>query len=146
MAESTLKRVGESTVRMYGEPGLLVCGFTADQHVNLVMLLEEIKLSDMPMIFLSQEHADITLKQALKLPDRTGFEKNSDLTTAIIMSGFTEAELHKLISSYKKLALPYPLWASLTPISENWKVSALLNELLAEQAAFIKRQKENAKP
>jgi len=36
------------------------------------------------------------------------------------------------------------LWATLTPISENWSVTNLLEELTAESEA-IKKQKEDSK-
>jgi len=143
--EATFKKVGQSDQRMYGEPGLLICGYTADQHQNLVKLLEQIDLATIPLIFLNSDYAEYTLKKAFSLPDRTGYDVDSDLPASMIMSGFSESELHKLISSYRKLGLPNPLWASLTPISENWKLSDLLNELKAEREAFIKRQKNQSK-
>ncbi|MBN1154164.1 DUF3783 domain-containing protein [candidate division KSB1 bacterium] len=145
MTESTFKKVGQSQERMYGEPGLLICGFNRAQHATLIELLAQIELSDLPIVFLGVEHSDLTIQQAFRLPHRSGFDKDSNLPTAIIMSGFTETELHKLISGYKKISLPYPLWASLTPISENWKVVALLNELKSEREAFIKRQQDQSK-
>ncbi len=50
----------------------------------------------------------------------------------MIMSGFTEQELHLFMGSYKAAELPRPLWATLTPHSENWSLLQLLTELSAE--------------
>ena len=52
------------------------------------------------------------------------------------MSGFTQEELHLLMSAYRQAGLPRQLWATLTPASESWTVNALLDELVAESEAF----------
>ena len=84
-----------------------------------------------------------TLKELLALPDRSGQGEASDMRRAIIMSGFTQKELHKLMTAYRLAELPSQLWATLTPISENWSVTNLLEELAAESEA-IKKQKEGS--
>jgi len=60
------------------------------------------------------------------------------------MSGLTQKELYRLMAIYRLSEFPAPLWASLTPISETWSVSHLLNELAAESEA-MQRQKERLK-
>jgi hypothetical protein len=60
------------------------------------------------------------------------------------MSGFTQKELYRLMAIYRLAEFPAPLWASLTPISETWTISHLLNELAAESEA-MKRRKEPLK-
>jgi hypothetical protein len=62
------------------------------------------------------------------------------MPAAIIMSGITENELHQLISSYRKVGMPEPLWATLTPTSEGWTLRQLLTELSAEQQAMKEKQ------
>jgi hypothetical protein len=63
---------------------------------------------------------------------------------AIIMSGFTQKELHKFMGVYRLAELPSQLWATLTPISENWSITHVLDELAAESEA-IKKQREGPK-
>jgi hypothetical protein len=58
------------------------------------------------------------------------------MPAALIMAGITEAELHRLMEGYRQAGLPWPLWATLTPISETWTLRALLKELAAERAAL----------
>jgi len=52
-----------------------------------------------------------------------------------------QKELHKLMTAYRLAELPSQLWATLTPISENWSTANLLEELAAESEA-IKKQRE----
>jgi hypothetical protein len=60
---------------------------------------------------------------------------------AVIMSGFTQKELHALMAAYRGSELPSQLWATLTPVSENWSVADLLDELAAEAEAIKKQRK-----
>jgi len=48
------------------------------------------------------------------------------------------------MTAYRLVELPSQLWATLTPISENWSVTNLLEELAAESEA-IKKQREGSK-
>jgi hypothetical protein len=48
------------------------------------------------------------------------------------MSGFTQNEVHKIMYAYRQAGLPAQLWATLTPVSENWLLAELLNELVKE--------------
>ena len=57
------------------------------------------------------------------------------------MSGFTQKELYRFMAIYRLSEFPTPFWASLTPISETWSISHLLEELAAESEA-IKKQEE----
>jgi hypothetical protein len=59
---------------------------------------------------------------------------------AIIMSGFTQNELHRLMTAYRNSGQPTQLWATLTPISENWLIEKLLGELAAEAETFKKQR------
>ena len=65
---------------------------------------------------------------------------------AIIMSGFTQRELHKLMTAYRQSELPSQLWATLTPISENWSITSLLEELAAEAEAIKKQREDSDRP
>jgi len=65
-------------------------------------------------------------------------EETCGLAPAIIMSGLTEQELHYTMTTYKKTGLPRPLWATLTPTSQNWTVTALVDELNSERLHFEK--------
>ena len=139
MSKGTFKKVGESTEPMYGPRAILVCGFTPLEQENVMKLIDNIQLTDVPVIFATAADIDKHLGELLTRPDQS--ERNSDYDNerAVIMSGITERELQQILSSYKESGLPRPLWASLTPFSENWTLSALLDELKQERIAMEKK-------
>lgn len=140
MSDGTFKKVGESAEPMYGPRALLVCGFTSSEQKTVMKLLDTIKLSDVPVIFATAADTEICLKDLLTLPDQSGRNTDSDIARAVVMSGITEKELQQILSNYKGAGLPRPLWATLTPFSENWALSALLEELQKERIAMEKRK------
>jgi hypothetical protein len=44
------------------------------------------------------------------------------------------------MDAYRQAGLPAQLWATLTPLSENWLLAELLNELVKE-STFLKGKK-----
>ena len=126
---------------MYGPRGILVCGYPASERSSLLYLLEENGFSDLPVIFVSYTDLTKTLKELLTSPHRSSLGEDSEMRRAIIMSGFRRKELYQLMALYRLAELPPQLWASLTPISEKWSVTRLLDELAAESEA-IKKQKQ----
>jgi hypothetical protein len=144
MAQGTFKKVGKSKKRMYGQRGLMVCGYPPDEHEGLLMLLEQNSFQDLPVVFATERDLEKTLKEVFSSQSRGGLGKHSDMQRAIIMSSFTQKELHLLMAAYRVSEMPPPLWATLTPISENWSLSQLLGELAAEAEA-MKRQKQGVK-
>ena len=126
---------------MYGPRGILVCGYPASEQSSLLYLLEENGFSDLPVIFVSYTDLTKTLKELLTSPHRSSLGEDSEMRRAIIRSGFSRKELYQLMALYRLAELPPQLWASLTPISEKWSVTRLLDELAAESEA-IKKQKQ----
>ena len=61
--------------------------------------------------------------------------------TALLAKEGLSSSKHSGVKIYCLSELPSPLWASLTPISETWSISHLLDELAAESEA-MKKQKE----
>jgi len=125
---------------MYGPRKLLICGFSAEIQPHVVKLLEVIKLSDIPRIWATAEHADTLISDLLALEDNTGWGESSGLPRAIIMCGLTQNELHLLMSASREAGMKPPLWATLTPTSENWAIQDLLKELAAEHLAMQQRK------
>jgi hypothetical protein len=141
MTKGTFKKIGKSRQRMYGPRGILACGYPPEEQSSLLCLLEQNGFKDMPMIFATDDDSTKTLKELLDSDDKAGLGERSEMRRAIIMSGFTQKELYRLMAIYRLSEFPAPLWASLTPISETWSVSRLLNELAAESEA-MKLKKE----
>ncbi len=141
MSEGTFKKIGESTEPMYGPRALLVCGFPPSEQKTVIKLLDTIQLTDVPVIFATDADTEICLGELLTLPNQSGRNTDCDIARAVVMSGITERELQQILSNYKGTGLSRPLWATLTPLSENWALSTLLEELEKERIAMEKRDR-----
>jgi len=135
----SLKVVGESKQKMYGPRGILVCGFSADERKSILKMLSDKKFKRLPVIFTTSEDRRELMKEMITRGHQTGLDSECGpgdecpLDRAIIMSGLTEKEFHRTMKTYKKLKLTKPLWATLTPTSENWTVESLISELNSEK-------------
>jgi hypothetical protein len=132
----TLQAVGDSVARMYGPRGLLVCGMSAEEQEAVFSMMQNGLSDQVAVIFVSDEMVDKSLKEILSLDAGYGKGQPSTIHRSMILSGFSEQELHWLIANYRSLGLPRPLWATLTPISEKWDIKHLLEELAAEDASY----------
>ena len=124
---------------MYGPRQLLVCGYTSGQQPLFLALLNQIDMEDLPVKFITDADSHKTLKDVLALKEKRGEDKPSTLSRAIIMCGLTHKELHRLMGVYRGSGFPKQLWATLTPVSENWTVKDLLEELEKESEAMRRR-------
>lgn len=129
----SLKVVGESRKRMYGPRGILVCGFSPDDRKIILKMFKDKKFKLLPVVFTENDDRNKLMKEMLARVHQSGLECECGLDRAIIMSGLTEKEFHRTMTAYKKLKLPKPLWATLTPTSENWTVEDLVTELNNER-------------
>jgi hypothetical protein len=141
MSEGTFKKVGESAERMYGPRAILVCGFAPSEQETMMKLLDAVPLTDVPVIFATDADTGTCLSELLTFPGQSGRNTDCDIARAVVLSGITEQELHQILSRYKGTGLPRPLWATLTPFSENWTLAALLQELTRERMAMEKKNK-----
>jgi len=140
MSEGNFEKIQESDERMYGPKGILVCGYPPPEHRFFALFMEKAGFSDRPIIFAKTEDAGRTLKELLGLNSGWGMAEPTDLPRAVIMSGFTQNEVHRIMVAYRQAGLPTQLWATLTPVSENWLLSDLLRELVKENQHFKKKK------
>ena len=136
MSEGGFEKVSQSDEPMYGPRKLLICGFSSEIQPHVAKLLEVLKLSDIPRIWVTAEHAGSPISDVLALEDNTGWGVTSELPRSIIMCGLTQNELHLLMSGSREAGMKPPLWATLTPTSESWTIQDLLKELAAEHQAM----------
>jgi hypothetical protein len=129
--QATFRHVGETDKAMYGARAILVCGYPVEEQVLIVDFIEQV-LGKIPAVFVSTVLKNKTLGELTTLPHNSGVGDNSDLRRAVIMSGLTEQEFHRLINAYRAGKLPAQLWATMTPLSEQWTIAALLEELAKE--------------
>ena len=142
MNEGTFYKMESSEKRMYGPKGLVICGFPPAEHAPLADALDQIGFSDRPLIFAVEKDSTKTLKEVLSAEDRSGMGYSSTLHRAIIMSGFLQSEVHTLMTAFRQAGLPRQLWATVTPVSENWTLAALLTELAQEDRAMQQKRAE----
>jgi len=142
MEHNTFQKVKKIKKRMYGPEKLLVCGYSAAEHEDLLAFLEQCGLKKIPVVFVADEDSNVSLMELLGREDRSGKGHDSGLKRAIIVSGFTQDNLHLLISAYRSANFPPQLWATLTAISEGWSIGFLLQELEKEAEAMRKIRKK----
>jgi len=135
---SPFSRVSRTSQVLYGPRKLLICGFTAEGQAFLDDVIATSAITDLALIYACSSDLEISLTDILAQPANTGRGQASRMPAAIVMAGITENELHLLMSSYRSAGLPNPLWATLTPTSENWTLRQLLTELSAERKALEK--------
>jgi hypothetical protein len=141
MSNGTFEKMGTSEEKLYGPKGIIVCGYPPPEQEPLASALEKLGFGDRPIIFVTDNTAFEPLKNVLTLENRSGIGRPSRMARALIMSGFTQEEVHRLMNAYRQAGLPRQLWATLTPASESWSVSYLLEELAAEDEAMKVEQK-----
>ncbi len=139
MTDGTFHRVGNTDERMYGPRGLLVCGYPVEEHDPLSEFMARFGGEDLPVIFVPDRDADRSLLEVLAMPHGSGKGLPSSLDRAMVLSGFTQRELHGLMAAYRKSGLPRQFWATLTPTSESWTVRELLKELAREAEAMSRK-------
>jgi hypothetical protein len=139
MEDGTFEKIGQSEERMYGPKGILVCGYPSSEHRFFLLFMEKAGFNDRPVIFVRTEDASKSLKKLLSLSSAWGMGEASHMARALIMSGFTQNELHRVMSAYRSADLPKQIWATLTPVSENWSAGRLIEELQKEEAALKKQ-------
>ena len=141
MSEGNFDKIQQSDERMFGPKGILVCGYPPSEHRFFALFMEKAGFSDRPVISPTTEDAEKTLKELLGLTTGSGMAESTDLPRAIIMSGFMQNEVHRIMVAYRQAGLPAQRWATLTPVSENWLLGDLLRELVKENE-FFKKKKE----
>ena len=145
MTESGFQKVTQSDEVLYGPKKLLLCGFPADVQSKFMTLLKMIGLSDLPVVWVTDDQVNVHVGELVQLDDGAGSGASSELPRAIIMSGISQNELHTLMAGCRKSGMQPPLWATLTPTSESWPIQNLLKELAAEHRAMQKKKQQQAK-
>jgi hypothetical protein len=141
MSEGKFEKIQDSDERMYGPKGILVCGYPPPEQRFFALFIDKAGFSDRPIIFPTTEDAGRTLKDVLGLTTGSGMGEPADLPRAVILSGFTQNEVHRIMSAYRQAGLPPQLWATVTPVSEHWLLNDLLRELVKEDE-FLKEKKK----
>ena len=138
MGENTFQKIGESEKVLFGPRAALICGFNPEEQEILVGFFRVIEMMDLHLVFVKDSDAGTTIQNLMALPHLTGLGFPSGLDRTVLLGGITENELHRTLSAYRGLEWPRPLWATLTPVSASWPLSALISELKKERTAVAK--------
>ncbi|MCU0595912.1 MAG: DUF3783 domain-containing protein [Desulfobacterota bacterium] len=136
MTDGEFQKIEDSDDRMYGPKGILVCGYPPPEHRYFALFMDKAGFGDRPLIFPTNADLGKTLKDLLGLATGSGMGESADLPRALILSGFTQKELHRIMYAYRQAGLPAQLWATLTPVSESWLLADLLGELVKENESL----------
>ena len=142
MSDAEFEKVTQSEEILYGPRKLLLCGFAADVQSKFNELLNMIGITELPLVWVTQDQAETRVGDLIRLEDGSGTGASSSLPRAIIMSGITQKELHTLMSGCRQSGMQQLLWATLTPTSETWPIQDLLKELAAEHRAMQQRKSQ----
>ena len=132
-------KIDKSDKRMYGPRGLIVCGYPVEEREGFLELVKN-RLDDIPVIFGVNTDVESNLGEILNHDHKAGMDDPSELPRTVIMSGLSQNELHGLMGAYRGEGFVRQLWATLTPVSENWTLKVLLIELLAEAEKMRKKK------
>ncbi len=136
MPNAKFEKVTRSDSILYGFRKLLLCGFSVPQQSELIRLIQRAGVADLPLVWVLSDQAGSRLADLLHEPGNSGLGEDSALPRAIVVSGTTESELHRLMDTYRQSGMEKALWAALTPTSETWSMEALLMELNAERESM----------
>jgi hypothetical protein len=133
---ATFEKVGTGNQVLYGPRKLLLCGFPAEAQPKFHAVLQAAGLATLPLVWVGAAAAAQPVGDLMALPGGSGEGVASDLPRAIVMGGITEKEMHLLMGTCRQAGMRPPLWAVVTPTSEQWPLAALLEELSAEREAL----------
>jgi hypothetical protein len=137
----SFESVDRSERSFHGPRKLLLCGFPVTAQSKFKTLLDMVGIEDLPLIWCSKQDAPETVGHLMLRSGGSGQGGESTLPRAIIAGGLKEIELHQLMSGCRKSGMRQCLWAVLTPFSEGWPLSRLLEELAAEREALARNSK-----
>ena len=141
--KGTFRPIGEGDAPMYGTPAIIIAGFEPVQQQTIRWLLNQLEMQDIPLTVLAKGDGDATVHSLTQRPDGTNMGTELKLPTTIILSGLIEKQLHRIMTAYREMPLPRPMWASVTPTSAKWTAKSLLKHLVEERMS-LKKAREAA--
>lgn len=131
----TFQAIGNSDDRMYGPRAIIASGFRAEERSMLAGAAQKAGMGDAILCMATASDTNGRLGD-LARGSVSSVHDGPMLARAVILSGASEAELHRFMSAYRASGLARPLWATLTETSEQWTLGELLSALAAERKAI----------
>ncbi|MCE9615204.1 MAG: DUF3783 domain-containing protein [Lentisphaerae bacterium] len=132
----TFRPLDQPDRRLPGKTAVLVSGHAPEEQSRLLEALSRAGLPALPVVFVTDKSATLTLQDLAACPHATGLHETAPLPRAIVLSGLQESQLHTVMAAYKACRLPPALWATATDTTASWTLRALLDELQKERQAL----------
>lgn len=126
----------ENETRLDEQYCVLVVGYTNEELNILIPFIESSNIPE--YLIIPKEKFGLSVETLLQGTEEVKEFDGAIVPKALIMSGFTQKEIHNFVQNYKSLSLPMPLFAVVTPTSKKWKLGKLLKELALERAKMSK--------
>ncbi len=138
-----MKKLNDTDKKLFGDYALLVSGFEEFEQESILLTSKEHNAL-LKVVFAKQEDSKSSLQEIFSKDDKYGYKNTLYPKRALIMSGFLEKEIAEFMKKIYSLRLVSNLWAVLTPTSQNWKLSELLEELEKEDRELKKTRMQES--
>jgi len=92
MNDNTFQKVGKTEKRMFGPPCIIICGYRVDEQETILSLIETCGLSRHPVLFATEEDADMILRDIVTAESGKGGGSLQDSQGRSLLSGLTEKD------------------------------------------------------
>jgi len=136
MTEDSFRSIDEDRAGPLGPCAVLLCGFAAEEAVELAPWLDQAQAPGHRLVFCAEAMLGRTLGEALSREAAGPPLPREKLPRVIILSGMRPTQIRALVGNYGGTGLPRPIFASVTPANLGRRVRDLLVDLLREHAAM----------
>lgn len=115
---------------------LLIYGYTNGELDSLISFLN---MHNHEYILVSSEQTGLTLEELITQKSVQQDPVPIPLQRTIVISGYSQQELHMFLQNLKTLNVHRPIMATVTPTSKKWAFGNLVKELMLEHAQMSKQ-------
>ncbi len=139
MSQGEFKRIDQDQEAPLGPPALLLCGYSSEESLTVVSLLETMDASGYRVVLCTEPMLAQTLEEALSTTSEVQPVPPDKLPRVMVLSGMTGAQVRVFLDRYATTQLPRPILATVTPGNLSFTVRDLLIDLLKEHRAMTKK-------
>lgn len=141
--DASFEAIGHDDTPGFGKRTLLAVGIPQEQRGAFRGMIDELGLERLPLRHVEKLDLFRPLGVLVGLRGEgeapvMGAVPPGDLPRAIVLSGLSDGETHRIMDAYRGMGWPSPLWAALTPTSAEWPLGKLLVELHRERVAMAR--------
>ncbi len=136
-----MKKIEDTNKKLFGEYAVAVSGFDKHEKEKILDVASEMP-SFLKVVFIDDTLEKKTLSEIFSTEHKYGFLYEANAKKAVIMSGFLEKDIVPFMRAIRASGILCNVWAVLTPTSNKWKFTDLINELENEAKELAKLQKK----